>query len=441
MRSFFSTVYKDLLILIRDRAALLILFFMPALLVLVLSLVQNDILESLDGHGFQILLVDKDGGRVSEAIRTHLKNDTSFQIITSLPEKPLTEETARALVAGGDYQFAIILPPGLSEHLLHRARLAARGVFQAQKPPATQQPAQSPALVILSDPALQGIFRVAVTATLRQVATAIEMKERGSEIDRIARALAAARNGAFLWGTSAGPADERADNKEGMILAVREEPASDFPDGVPLLPNAVQQNVPAWTLFGMFFIVVPLSGAILRERREGTLLRLRTLPVSPKVFLLGKICAFTLVCQVQFTLMLLVGRFVLPLFGAPEFDLGGRLGTAYGLALCAALAATGYGLLVGAAARSQEQASMFSAVSIVVAAALGGVMVPIYAMPRFMQTLSVISPFSWGLNGFLEIFVRDGGLAQIYPKALALLFFFAATVVLSVILSETADKH
>ena len=50
--------------------------------------------------------------------------------------------------------------------------------------------------------------------------------------------------------------------------------------------------------------------------------------------------------------------------------------------MAASLAATGYGLMVGTLAKTYEQASMFGAVSIVIAAALGGIMVPTYVMPH-----------------------------------------------------------
>ena len=46
MKQFWATFCKDLLVLSRDRAGLLVLFFMPAVLVLVVSLVQNNILET-----------------------------------------------------------------------------------------------------------------------------------------------------------------------------------------------------------------------------------------------------------------------------------------------------------------------------------------------------------------------------------------------------------
>jgi ABC-2 type transport system permease protein len=68
---------------------------------------------------------------------------------------------------------------------------------------------------------------------------------------------------------------------------------------------------------------------------------------------------------------------------------------------------------------------------VVVAAALGGVMVPVYMMPKAIQTISAFSPLSWGLDGFLEIFVRGEGLAAVADNALALLAFFAATLAIA----------
>jgi len=64
---------------------------------------------------------------------------------------------------------------------------------------------------------------------------------------------------------------------------------------------------------------------------------------------------------------------------------------------------------------------------VVIAAAIGGVMVPVYVMPTAMQTLSQISPLAWGLNGFVELFVRGGDLRSIVPNIAALLGFFIST--------------
>ncbi|MFA5516107.1 MAG: ABC transporter permease, partial [Desulfuromonadales bacterium] len=210
------------------------------------------------------------------------------------------------------------------------------------------------------------------------------------------------------------------------VLAIREQVA--LIGELPSLPTAVQQNVPAWALFGMFFIVVPLSGTLLRERQEGTLLRLRTIAVSPLLLLAGKVAAYVLVCLGQFLFMLLVGAAILPLFGTPVLDIGNQPAAVFFLALCAALAATGFGILVGTLVGSYEQASMVGPVAVVLAAALGGVMVPVYVMPKAMAAISVFSPLAWGLNGFIELFVRGGDFSAVLPNALGLLAFFAATL-------------
>ena len=101
------------------------------------------------------------------------------------------------------------------------------------------------------------------------------------------------------------------------------------------------------------------------------------------------------------------------------------------MAASAIFAATGYGILLGTVVNSFEQAAMFGPISIVIAAALGGVMVPVYAMPTFMQTISVISPLAWGLNGTLDVFVRGGGARDVLPEAAALGTFFVACVLLA----------
>ncbi len=429
MKQFLATFYKDLLVLSRDRAGLLVLFFMPAVLVLVVSLVQNNILETTGAGGLQVLFADLDGGMLAEKVRERLGTVDALTLVESVDSQPLSEETARHLVAEGDYQFGIVIPAEASRVFREQARQQSRDVLRKGRKQGDVRGATEamPPLLVFFDPTVQGIFRTAVTSSLNQVLLGIETEQKGQELSRALNLALVARSGGFMLGGSIlGEKDLHRLLVDESLLAVQELPASDKP-GRPQ-PNAVQQNVPAWALFGMFFIVVPLSGALLRERQEGTLLRLRTLPVSYGVILLGKIAAFTLVCLVQFSLMLAVGKFLLPLFGTPVLDLHGRLPAAYLLALCAALAAAGFGLLVGTAARSYEQASMFGAVSVVVAAALGGVMVPVYMMPKAIQAISAFSPLAWGLDGFLEIFVRGAGLSAVWDNALSLLAFFASSL-------------
>jgi len=129
--------------------------------------------------------------------------------------------------------------------------------------------------------------------------------------------------------------------------------------------------------------------------------------------------------------MLRAGKYILPLLGTPTLQLGEHIFAIFTLASCAALAATGYGLLLGSIARTYDQGSMLGAVSVVIAAAMGGIMVPTYVMPPLMQTLSNYSPLAWGLDGFVELFVRDGDFYTVLPNMGLLLIFFVVCLVAS----------
>jgi len=197
------------------------------------------------------------------------------------------------------------------------------------------------------------------------------------------------------------------------------------------LPTSVQQNVAAWSVFGIFFIVLPLGGAIIRERKDGTLARLRTLPVPYITLLVGKLGAYATVCWVQFLFIVLMGKVGLPLLGTPVLSLGSDTTALIVTVTMVALAACGYGLMLGTLARTLEQATMFGAVSVVCAAALGGIMVPVYVMPPVMQTISTFSPLAWGLNALVEISVREGTSESVRHELLYLAAFFAVTMAIA----------
>ena len=80
----------------------------------------------------------------------------------------------------------------------------------------------------------------------------------------------------------------------------------------------MQQNVPAWTLFGMFFCGSPRA-SLIRERQDGMLARLLTMPISYLTIISGKIVAYAIICMVQFALIMAVGKVLLPLLGTPPW--------------------------------------------------------------------------------------------------------------------------
>jgi ABC-2 type transport system permease protein len=124
-------------------------------------------------------------------------------------------------------------------------------------------------------------------------------------------------------------------------------------------------------------------------------------------------------------LILSASVYVLPLLGGDRLDPGQNPLALILLGGSASLAAIGFGILVALYARTAEQATSFSAAAIMILAALGGILVPKSVMPQFMQAVSAISPLSWGLDGFLDVFVRGGTVRDVIPQATKLIAFSA----------------
>jgi ABC-2 type transport system permease protein len=185
----------------------------------------------------------------------------------------------------------------------------------------------------------------------------------------------------------------------------------------------------------MFFIVIPLAGSMVTEKNEGSFGRLRTLPVRVTVLLTSKVLLFLGVCLIQFFLMLLVGTWILPVFfGMPALQLGSHYGVILIATACAALAAIGFGLVVGAFATSQGQAALFGSVMVVILGVMSGTFLPVYLMPKMIQDISIISPIRWGIDNYLDIFIREGTLGTIFPNILRLLAFFIFAMIISIVI-------
>lgn len=431
-----ATIIKELLELRRDRAGLLVLLVMPMALVLIVSLVQDNVMQATGQAPIRVLFVDQDHSFLGERIGKQLTAGGGLDLVTRIKGTPVDATAAKKAVVKGDFQFSIIIPAGTGAAFQEMVRKRAQGAVVTRgkepAPAAAPLPAAAAAgVTVYFDPAVQGSFRTAVSNALQRVVLGIEFQEQARVLaETLPSEMRKAMSGTMNPFMAVGFAPEvsfRIDTAP--MLKLNEEVA--FNSRLLQRPTAAQQNVPAWALFGMFFIVVPLSGSLVRERQTGAMTRLMTMPVSALSLLAGKLCAYLLVCLAQFALMLAAGCFLLPLLGASGLVLDQRLLMLVPIALAAALAAAGYGIMIGTLARSYEQGSMFGAVSVVIAAAVGGIMIPVYVMPRFMQEFSGVSPLAWGLNAFQEVLVRGGDLGSAARDISYLLFFFVVTITTS----------
>jgi ABC-2 type transport system permease protein len=426
-------IQKELLLLRRDLAGLLVIFLMPVVLVVVVTLVQQNVLQTMGGTKTKVLFLDRDKQTVGPKLEEALNKVDTLEIVKELKGRAIDVEAFKDLVAKGEYQFAVIVPEGTTGTFIQKAKQAARNSLSSgdtRKISPENKSVTVPDLTVYFDPTLTETVRTSVTGSLEKALIGIETDEK---IKAFAALL---------------PLEIETSLKKAMGPMWSDEMKKTFPvfritwDKTPIMivrentaqlgkqaktPTTVQQNVPAWTLFGMFFIVVPLGGSLLRERQGEMLVRLLTMPQSCLTILGGKIISYLMICIVQFLLIMVVGRFFLPLLGTPVLDMGSSPAAIVLITFASALAACGYGILLGTMARTYEQASTFGAVSVVIAAALGGIMVPVFVMPPLMQKISLFSPLSWGLNAFLDVFVRGGNVLSVLPDVALLVLFFLVT--------------
>ena len=187
--------------------------------------------------------------------------------------------------------------------------------------------------------------------------------------------------------------------------------------GKPARPSSVQQSVPGWLVFGMFFVVASVAGLFVEERSCGALARLRSLGAAPATLLAAKVVPYMLVNGIQAALMLSVGVWLMPVLGGDGLSLQGISWSALVLVLLAiSAAAVSLALAVACLVRTHAQASTLGPILNVLMAALGGIMVPLFVMPEVMQQIAAYSPMNWGLEALLDVLLRGADVSAVLPR-------------------------
>jgi ABC-2 type transport system permease protein len=411
------SIKKEILLLKRDFGGLVILFVMPLVLIITITLIQDSTFKTVSDNKIPVLFVDNDKDVISQSVKTNLNESGSFEIIENIDNKIITEENAKEAVFKGKFQLAIVIPEKLSHDLQLKVNQNVDKItanFGLSEDTIIANPNLNPKEIKLYfDPAAQLSFKNGVKNGIDKMISQIETKSIYQTFQ-----------------DQLGEGDEPIFSQESFITFKEIVPRANNKE---IIPNSVQHNVPAWTLFAIFFIIVPLSINIVKEKSQGTMIRLITNPVPYAVLIAGKTITYLLICIIQFFIMVAVGIYLFPYLGLPVLDVEGKLLLMTIVAIFAGLAAIGLGILLGTIASTQEQSAPFGATSVVILAAIGGVWVPVFAMPKIMQVVSNISPMNWGLNAFYDVLLRNGNLWDILPEINLLLLFFISTTILSII--------
>lgn len=415
MHKLWAATYKEFLLLLRDFGGLIILFLMPLILVITVTIIQENTAQNVFTSKIPLLIIDNDSNELSKSIISNLEKNNLFKMVNKIDGKSISEKDANDLVLKGEYKLAIVIPAGLTENLNAKvAQNVAKILSEFEISEDTiiaEREIGIQNIKLYFDPTLQVSFRNAIKNGIDNMISKIESQS----IYKVFENELEIENNVF----------ENID----FINFLEINPQK---NNVEIKPNSVQHNVPAWTLFAIFFIIVPLSINIVKEKNQGTFVRLKTNPISYATILGGKVVIYLLVCLIQFTLMLLVGLYLFPYLGLPNFEINGSYLLLFLVAIFSGLSAIGLGILIGTIADTQEQSAPFGATLVVILAALGGVWVPVFAMPDIIQLFARISPMNWGLNCFYDVIIRNENIIDIFPEISMLGLFFIIVLVLAV---------
>lgn len=382
-----SLIKKELLALRRDPHGLAALFLLPVLFIVIMSLALKDY-YSPPQKGLAYTVLAQDDGPLSRAlVKSWERRHGAAQPLPAAWQQQLRE---------GRLKYVVVLLPGLSQEL--------------EEP---SLPSQS-RIRLLAEPGLDGNLLNTLQAEL--AGTAGELKARA----------------ALAQANAPKPSAEAS-----MLAIVQTERAGTLGPR----PSAVQQNVPAWLVFGMFFVVASIAGLVVEERLSGTLARLRSLGVSRAVLLASKALPYLGVNAVQAVLMLSVGVWLMPALGGDALSLTHVNWPALLLALVTiSMAAVSLALAIACAVRTHAQAAAIGPIANVLMAAVGGIMVPKFVMPASMQRLAEWSPMNWGLEALLDVVLRGGDVASTAPQLARLLLFAALMFGIAILLFQRPSR-
>ena len=169
--------------------------------------------------------------------------------------------------------------------------------------------------------------------------------------------------------------------------------------------SAFEITFPCSILWALLGCMMTFAMSIVIEQKQGTLLRLRVAPLGKMHILGGKGLACFLSCVGTACILLLVG----------VTCLGVRVSSwPYVLTSIAAMAVcfSGLMMLLSVLGRTEQAVGGSALAIILVMATLGGILVPLIAMPEWMLTMSHVCPVKWGVLAMEGAIWRGFDLAE-----------------------------
>lgn len=416
MYKLWISIKKEYNILINDLTGLSLMFLMPLLLVVIITIIQDSAFKVVNENKISLLLVNHDEGTKGNELGTMLKNSGMFDVVET---NVGSLEVLHTEVTNGKALTGLFITSDFSEKMGDKSEQFSQ--FILSNLGITDEVEISdlnlPTLKFVNDPTLQDNY---VFSIINVIYTYLNVVE----ISQMLEALYA------QMGYENIPDEVK---KSLFNQRITIERSSGIEDGAQLLPNSTQHNVPAWTIFAMFFMVISLGTSLVNEKKSGSFLRIKAMPTHFGVVMFSKQMVFMMVGVLQVLFIFSVGVFFFPTIGLPPLTLPFNLLGILAVVLASSFSAVSYALMLGSLARTPEQSNGFGAISIIIFAAIGGVWIPTFVMPEYMKIISQFSPLHWCIEAFYVLFLRSGEWTMLMKPLLILVIFSISCQLISYI--------
>lgn len=403
MKKLKAGLVKEFLLLINDKVGLSMMIFLPVLLVIIITSIQNSAFNLVNNNQIDLIVSVQKKDSLNNLFTESLEQSKLFNITYN----DVSEEELNTLINRSDIPFGLYISANYSENITSMTQNKIEKLKFSM--------GLSEELIELknnnSDIVLKLIYSPVIQVNYAQ------------SIEQMIYAANKKLSTSYLLNSLSNELDLGDDvlQMEDNLTKELSVQKSTFEGADSTIPNASQHNVPAWSIFAVFFMVISLAVNFVKEKINGSFDRILTMPSSVWYLLGSKALLFWIVSLFQVLFIFTLSRFIFQFIGLPTLYFPENLLGFIWAILLTGITAVNYSLVIGVYSKTVEQANGFGALSVIIFSAIGGIWVPSFIMPPFLKLLSNISPLHWCIELFYTIFLKNGNISQLLIPSLILI--------------------
>ncbi len=363
---------KDLRLFASDRRAIILSFVVPIALVTLFAFAFGGVGQKKgESRPATIVIADEDKSEASINVIAKLDSLKELEVYQT------TRDSAEAMVKKGDETAVLVFHKGFADSVNAGTKLPVEFEYDASK---------EAEVGILQGSLIGNLMGIIGGKSMAKEAIANFDKENPSIEEDSRKRIHEQITQNFSSG----------ETKKQSASFITSTPLIAEKQNSPGLIHAVAGT----SVMMLLFSVVGMGVSLLDEKEQGTLKKLLYSPIRPDTILFGKMLYVNLISIFQLVIMFIFAKLA---FG---LDIMPHLTSLILMIIATAYACSSFGVLLASIAKSRQQVQAFSTLIVMIMSCIGGSMIPSFAMPVFMQKMSVFSVNYWSIQGFYDIFWR-----------------------------------